>query len=52
MHLIGPVFKALAHLYKERAIHQIKPMSNIAHNVSAFNDLIGAASIEITLQKR
>ena len=27
-------------------------MANIAHNVSAFNDLVGAASMEITLQKR
>jgi hypothetical protein len=27
-------------------------MANIAHNISAFNDLVGAASMEITLQKR
>ena len=27
-------------------------MANIAHNTSAFNDLVGAASMEITLQKR
>jgi hypothetical protein len=27
-------------------------MANITHNISAFNDLVGAASMEITLQKR
>ena len=27
-------------------------MANIAHNVSAFNDLVGSASIDITLHKR
>ncbi len=27
-------------------------MENITHNISAFNNLVGDASMEITLQKR
>ncbi len=56
MPIFGPVFKALQtaknYVDTERIKIESKSMANIAHNVSAFNDLVGAASMEITLQKR
>ena len=54
--LINPVFKALEiatnYVNTQIAKNRSKCMADIAHNISAFNDIIGTASIEITLQKR
>jgi hypothetical protein len=52
---IGPVFKILQmakdYIKAECTKNQSKNMAQIAHNTSSFNDLVGTASIEITLQK-